>query len=73
MQFGNTMKTQDLTASERIILAEKLWDSVVDDGSTLELSDAQINELDKRLDSYLLDKDKGSSWNEVKNRITGNQ
>ena len=67
------MKTQDLTASERIILAEKLWDSVVDDGSTLELSDAQIKELDKRLDSYLLDKDKGASWSEVKNRIIGNQ
>ncbi len=67
------MKTQDLTASERIILAEKLWDSVVNDGSTLELSDAQIKELDKRLDSYLLDKDKGSSWSEVKNRIIGNQ
>lgn len=67
------MKNQDLTISERILLAEKLWDSVVADGAVLELSDSQIKELDKRLDAYLVDRDKGSSWGDVKNRIIGNQ
>lgn len=67
------MKNQDLTISERILLAEKLWDSVVADDAVLELSDSQIKELDKRLDAYLVDGDKGSSWGDVKNRVIGSQ
>lgn len=67
------MKNQDLTVSERILLAERLWDSVVADDAVLELSVSQVKELDKRLDAYLVDRNKGSSWGEVKNRIIGNQ
>ena len=67
------MKTQDLTVSERILLVEQLWDSIVDDNEELKLTNEQIEELDKRLDSYLVDGDKGSSWSDVKNRIIGNQ
>ncbi|THB69169.1 MAG: addiction module protein [Gammaproteobacteria bacterium] len=67
------MKSQELTVSEKIILAEKLWDSVANNDSTIELSEAQERELDKRIESYSVNKDKGSSWSEVKNRIIGNQ
>ncbi|WP_420538476.1 addiction module protein [Marinobacter subterrani] len=63
------MEIQSLTVSERIILAEALWDSVVAEGSEIELTDAQKLELDRRLKSFELDEDRGGSWADVKARI----
>ena len=67
------MKIQDLTVSERIILAEQLWDSIVDEDSAVELTERQKSELDLRLQAFLNDQDAGSSWTEVKGRITGSK
>ena len=67
------MKNLILSVSERILLAEKLWGSVVDEGAEIGLSSEQARELDRRLDAYQKDRDRGSSWSEVKNRIIGNQ
>ena len=66
------MKIQELTVSERIMLAEKLWDSIVDEGTPIELTKKQRLELDSRLQAFLDDQDTGSSWSEVKERIIGN-
>ncbi len=66
------MKIQELTVSERIILAEKLWDSIIDEGTPIELTEKQRLELDGRLQAFLDDQDAGSSWSEVKERIIGN-
>ena len=63
------MEIQSLSISERIILAEALWDSVAGSDSEIELSQAQKAELDKRLASFESDTQAGSSWNEVKARI----
>ena len=63
------MKIQDLTISERIILAERLWDSVVDEDAPIELTAPQERELERRLNSFLADHDHGSTWAEVKERI----
>lgn len=66
------MKIQELSISERIVLAEKLWDSIVDEGAHIELTEKQKLELDHRLQAFLDDQDVGSSWEEVKERIIGN-
>ena len=66
------MKIQELSVSERIILAEKLWDSIIDEGTPIELTEKQRLELDSRLQAFLDDQDTGSSWSEVKERIIGN-
>ena len=63
------MEIQSLTVSERIILAEALWDSVVAEGSEIELTEPQKQELDRRLKSFELDEDRGASWAAVKARI----
>ena len=60
-----------LSAAERILLAQDLWDSVIGEPDAWQLSDAQRAELDRRLDAYrrgdsLSD---GSSWDSVKGRI----
>ena len=64
------MRIQELSVSERIVLAEKLWDSVVDEDPSIELSETQTVELDRKLQAFLDDQDIGSSWSEVKGRIT---
>ncbi len=63
------MRIQELSVSERIVLAEKLWDSIVDEDGSIALPEKQKNELDRRLQAFLDDQDVGSSWAEVKERI----
>jgi putative addiction module component (TIGR02574 family) len=63
------MEIQSLTISERIMLAEALWDSIVAEESEIELTDAQKEELDRRLAAFEIDQDIGSSWSSVKTRI----
>ncbi|MGO1692342.1 MAG: addiction module protein [Marinobacter sp.] len=63
------MEIQSLTISERIILAEALWDSVVAEGSEIELTELQKQELDQRLQSFELDQKCGDAWAAVKARI----
>ncbi|WP_198263312.1 addiction module protein [sulfur-oxidizing endosymbiont of Gigantopelta aegis] len=60
------MEIQELTVSERIILAEKLWNSVLNDESEMKLTENQEIELDRRLDAFASDNDFGSPWSEVK-------
>ena len=63
------MDIQSLTVSERIILAEALWDSVIAEEADIELTAEQKRELDNRLAAFEIDQDAGSSWTIVKNRI----
>ena len=63
------MRIQELSVSERIVLAEKLWDSIVDEDGSIDLPENQKNELDRRLQAFLDDQDIGPSWVEVKERI----
>ena len=64
------MEIQDLTVSERIMLAEALWDSVASQDSQIELTENQKRELDLRMANFEVNQDTGSSWAEVKKRVT---
>ena len=63
------MEIQSLTISERIMLAEALWDSIIAEDSEIKLTDTQKEELDRRLAAFEIDQDVGSSWSSVKARI----
>ncbi|MEW8627557.1 MAG: addiction module protein [Candidatus Thiodiazotropha sp.] len=63
------MEIQSLTISERIMLAEALWDSIVAEDSKIKLTEAQKDELDRRLAAFEIDQDVGSTWSSVKARI----
>ena len=51
-----------LSPEERIQLAEDLWGSLVPTPETLPLSDAQAQELDRRVTAYRADGDPGRPW-----------
>lgn len=63
------MEIQSLTVSERILLAETLWDSVIADDAEIDVTTPQRQELDRRLATFEIDQDPGSSWSAVKARI----
>jgi putative addiction module component (TIGR02574 family) len=64
---------QELSNAARILLAEELWDSVAKDDKLFPLTEEQKELLNVRLAKYMLDKESGASWNDVKKRIIGNE
>jgi putative addiction module component (TIGR02574 family) len=52
-------KLQMLPFDERIKLVEDLWDSIASDQQALALTTEQRAELDRRLDAYEFDKNRG--------------
>lgn len=60
-----------LSVSERIQLAEDIWDTILSTPDELPLPDAQRAELDRRLQAYRIDPQSGASWQEVQQRVRG--
>ncbi len=69
MRNISTENLLDLSVAERIQLAEDLWDSIATVPEALELTEAQKEELNKRLKAYHSDPKAGSPWDTVKKRI----
>jgi putative addiction module component (TIGR02574 family) len=61
----------ELSLSERIQLVEDIWDSIAAIPQPLPLTEAQREELDRRLEDYRQHPEDGSPWEEVKKRILG--
>ena len=58
-----------LSVSERIQLAEDLWDSVAAETGELPLTEAQAAELDRRLAALARDPAAGEPWEVVRGRL----
>lgn len=63
------MDIQPLSTSERILLAERLWESVRLKSDEIELTSEQIDLLESRLLALESDGDLGDSWENVRTRI----
>lgn len=53
------IKLTELPIDERLRLVEDLWDSIASDQTTLPITDEQKEELDRRLDAYEVDRNRG--------------
>lgn len=69
MNTAQLDELMQLSVPERIQLAEDLWDSIASHPGALELSDAQVQELDSRLENHRQNPAVGSSWDEVRARL----
>jgi putative addiction module component (TIGR02574 family) len=58
-----------LSVAERIQLVEDLWDSIAADPEGLPLTEAQKEELDRRLEEHEADPDSAIPWAEVRERL----
>ncbi len=59
----------ELSVPERIQLVEDIWDSVAAIPEAIPLTDAQREELDRRLEDYQKNPSAGFSWEDVKKRL----
>ena len=50
-------------------LADDIYDSIVEESETVELSDQQMAELERRIEHYKLHPNEYSTWDEVKGRL----
>ena len=58
-----------LSVSERIQLAQDIWDSIAEVPDSITLTDEQKGELDRRLDAYHRDPHAGSPRSVVRERF----
>ena len=65
------MKIENLSAIEKVELAQRIWDSVAAEQDSIELSKEQTQLLNDRLKSFEADQNFGSIWSDVKSRIIG--
>ena len=63
------LDVSNLTVAERIILVEEIWDSIVEQEESFEITEAQRNELDKRMDSHRDSQESGTSWRVLKSEL----
>ncbi|MEB3191933.1 MAG: addiction module protein [Snowella sp.] len=58
-----------LTVAERLQLIEEIWNSISNNDSEIVLTSAQQQEIDRRLESSSNVKNKGKSWQEIKQKF----
>jgi putative addiction module component (TIGR02574 family) len=62
---------RQLPVTERLQLIEEIWDSLDGETDELPMPEWHCAEIDKRLDALNQGTSTGSTWNEVRRRITG--
>jgi putative addiction module component (TIGR02574 family) len=65
----STIDIAKLSPEERLELLEQLWDSLSETPEAVPMTDAQREELDRRLDDLDREGPVGIPWSEVLNRI----
>jgi putative addiction module component (TIGR02574 family) len=58
-----------LSVAQRILLVQEIWDSITETAEELPVTEAQRQDLQRRLASYEPNPKAGSNWEEVKARL----
>ena len=61
-----------LSIAQRILLVEEIWGSIAVEDPNYPLTDAQRQDLQRRIDVHDANPNAGSTWEEVKARLLGN-
>ncbi|HEU4931349.1 MAG TPA: addiction module protein [Pyrinomonadaceae bacterium] len=69
MSSNLTEEAKKLPVDERIALVEEIWDSIAEDNGCFELTDAQKQELDRRIRSIQQNPQAGRSWEDIKSEF----
>lgn len=65
----NLSEVLKLPVDERLKLVESIWNSIAEFPDSLELTDAQRQELDRRLDAYDANPTAGIPWSDLKSQL----
>jgi putative addiction module component (TIGR02574 family) len=61
----------ELSVAERILLVEQIWESIAEEEAAVPLTEAQRQDLQRRLAAYEANPKAGSTREEVKARLRG--
>lgn len=70
-QLLDKLNIRDLSIEERIQLVGEIWDSIAEEEGEFKLTEAQQEEIDRRLESLRANPDQVISWEEIKQRVLG--
>lgn len=62
---------QRLSPSEKLALVTELWDDLATHPANVPVTDAEIQELDRRMEEYRKDPTQVTTWDAIKQRILG--
>jgi len=66
MSSNLTEEAKKLSIAERINSVEEIWDNIAEENGCFELSEAQKEELDRRLESFRGNPSQGRTWEQIK-------
>jgi putative addiction module component (TIGR02574 family) len=66
-----TLGIDQMSVAQRILLVEEIWDSIALEEAEIPLTEAQRQDLERRIAAYEANPKAGSSWEEVKARLRG--
>lgn len=69
MNTVNFSELIDLPIQVRIRLVSVLWDSIAEHPENIELTPAERQVLDQRMEAYLKNPTEGAPWSEVKKQL----
>jgi putative addiction module component (TIGR02574 family) len=70
MNIADTLnEIATLSIDERINLVQAIWDSIAADQACVDLTEAQVQELDRRIADYEADPDNLMTWDEIRASI----
>ncbi len=69
MRTNLSEKILQLSISERIQLAEDIWDSIAVNQHCVDMTDLQKTILQERLEDYAANPESGEGWDKVHKRI----
>ena len=69
IQLSDRLNIQELSLAERIQLVEEVWASIAAEQESLGITEAQKEDLDRRLESYRSSREAGATWESVKDRL----
>ena len=59
----------ELPASDRVEIAQQIWESIIDRPEAIPLTDAQKAELERRWEAFQKNPEEGESWEKVKRSL----
>ena len=60
-----------MSVTDRLKLLDDIWETLLDEPEALPLTGAQVREIDRRLEAYRQQGDRGISWAEMEQRLEG--
>ena len=69
MQQNVKEQIQKMSVDERIVLVEEIWDGIAEGNGSVELTQEQKQELDRRLEFLKHNPDAGRTWDEIQHEL----